>query len=201
MNKIHLVVLLMSAGVGIFTGWIAKENITPHGPAPRFGSTSKAMEKNTAARDKSFSGTKGSEDNKQRLSVAQMNAEASKAWNTDHIYMARMWFGGDQQRINRVNDIIRNDFSQFPYKVDASEAKRRFLGAQNDDEKRLYYHEWTQVRLYEMIRVLEVAKKEGLLARPGAQPLSPQKEPAAASIPAANPASGQPEKSPAKLYQ
>jgi hypothetical protein len=128
----------------------AKSSTSPHRPAENKNSNSKI------------------------LTVAQMSQESEKEWHVDHTYMRYNWFGGSQAKINKVNDIIRRDFCEMPQRLESADAKRLFLNAQTDEEKRFQYHLWTKARLYEMIRVLEIAKKHQLLTRTNQTPSKPE---------------------------
>lgn len=133
--------------------------------------------------------------------MAQMNQELEKEWHVDHTYMRHNWFGGSQAKINKVNDIIRRDFCELPQRLESADAKRLFINAQTDEEKRLQYHLWTRARLYEMIRVLEIAKKHQLLTR--TNPPTPKPEIANRDRLPKEPVSLQPavERTPDKTYQ
>ena len=111
--------------------------------------------------------------NAKMLTVAQMNQESEKEWHADYSYMRNMWFGGSHEKINKVSEIIRKDFCEMPQRLESVEAKHLFINAQTDDEKRHQFHLWTRARLYEMIRVLEVAKKHQLLTRANPTSLQP----------------------------
>lgn len=141
------------------------------------------------------------DSNSNILTVAQMNQESQKVWHVDHTYMRNNWFGGSQAKINKVNDIIRRDFCEFPQRLESADAKRLFINAQTDEEKRLQYHLWTSARLYEMIRVLEIAKKHQLLTRTNPSP--PKTEMANRVHPPKEPVPPQPaaERAPDKTYQ